>query len=127
MFSIFLFSLGLLRKGISRCVLLNLMRVICVLFTNPPPKKQRPFGYVSVLQEESVEPSDGQQVVLNQLRDWDLWCVVIAIIIYVMSTHGFAMTNRAGADERNDVIFCCDPSTQHPHRNNIITGTKPQN
>jgi hypothetical protein len=38
-------------------------------------KPKRPFGYVGVLQEEDVSPSDGQRDVLNQLRDWDLWCV----------------------------------------------------
>ena len=39
------------------------------------PQNKKPFGYVGVLQEEDVEPSDGQRNVLNQLRDWDLWCV----------------------------------------------------
>ena len=34
---------------------------------------QKPFGYVGVLQEDNVEPSDEQRNVLNQLRDWDLW------------------------------------------------------
>lgn len=39
---------------------------------------QKPFGYVGVLQEESVEPSDGQRNVLNQLKDWDLWYVTVS-------------------------------------------------
>ncbi|EJK74232.1 hypothetical protein THAOC_04101 [Thalassiosira oceanica] len=33
----------------------------------------KPFGYMGVLQEDNVEPSDEQRNVLNQLRDWDLW------------------------------------------------------
>lgn len=37
--------------------------------------QKKPFGYVGVLQEENVEQSDDQRNVLNQLRDWDLWCV----------------------------------------------------
>ena len=43
--------------------------------------QKRPFGYVSVLQEEDVSPSDGQRDVLNQLRDWDLWCVAHMMIL----------------------------------------------
>lgn len=38
--------------------------------------KKSPFGYVGVLQEEDVEVSEGQQIVLNQLRDWELWYVI---------------------------------------------------
>lgn len=41
---------------------------------------QKPFGYVGVLQEESVEPSDGQRNVLNQLKDWDLWYVAFLVV-----------------------------------------------
>jgi hypothetical protein len=45
-----------------------------------------PFGYVGVLQEEDVAPSEGQQLVLNQLRDWELWgplfiCLTLALIL----------------------------------------------
>ncbi|KAL7531490.1 hypothetical protein ACHAXR_004075, partial [Thalassiosira sp. AJA248-18] len=48
--------------------------------------RKKPFGYVGVLQEEDVEPSDGQRNVLNQLRDWDLWgplfvCLSLALIL----------------------------------------------
>eukprot|EP00581_Thalassiosira_minuscula_P000868 CAMPEP_0183743944 /NCGR_PEP_ID=MMETSP0737-20130205/65478_1 /TAXON_ID=385413 /ORGANISM="Thalassiosira miniscula, Strain CCMP1093" /LENGTH=151 /DNA_ID=CAMNT_0025979577 /DNA_START=66 /DNA_END=518 /DNA_ORIENTATION=- len=51
-----------------------------------PLDRNRPFGYMGVLQEESVEPSDGQRNVLNQLRDWDLWgplfiCLSLAVIL----------------------------------------------
>eukprot|EP00956_Cyclotella_meneghiniana_P026158 scaffold55883_cov29-Cyclotella_meneghiniana.AAC.1 len=38
-----------------------------------PLDRSSPFGYVDVLQEEDVEPSEGQRNVLNQLRDWELW------------------------------------------------------
>ena len=48
--------------------------------------KQSPFGYVGVLQEETVEASEGEQDGLSQLRDWDLWgplfiCLSLAIIL----------------------------------------------
>ncbi|KAL7436010.1 hypothetical protein ACHAXH_005812 [Discostella pseudostelligera] len=51
-----------------------------------PLDRNRPFGYVGVLQEEDVSPSDGQRDVLNQLRDWDLWgplfiCLSLALIL----------------------------------------------
>mmetsp|Transcript_32574 Transcript_32574/g.62394 ORF Transcript_32574/g.62394 Transcript_32574/m.62394 type:complete len:250 (+) Transcript_32574:47-796(+) len=51
-----------------------------------PLDRNSPFGYVSVLQEDDVEPSDGQRNVLNQLRDWDLWgplfiCLSLALIL----------------------------------------------
>jgi len=38
-----------------------------------PLDRNRPFGYINVLQEEDVESSAGQRDVLNALRDWDLW------------------------------------------------------
>lgn len=51
-----------------------------------PLDRNKPFGYVDVLQEENVEPNDGQRNVLNQLRDWDLWgplfiCLSLALIL----------------------------------------------
>eukprot|EP01082_Thalassiosira_pseudonana_P009867 g8821.t1.1.5e17418a g8821 g8821.t1 contig34:180830-181448(-) len=45
-----------------------------------PLDRNKPFGYVGVLQEESVEPSDGQRNVLNQLKDWDLWYVAFLVV-----------------------------------------------
>ena len=50
-----------------------------------------PFGYVGVLQEEDVEPSDGQRNVLNQLRDWDLWCVLSTELLYDMKFYYFLL------------------------------------
>jgi hypothetical protein len=55
----------------SRSDLTHIVCVCVLLFMDT----KRPFGYVGVLQEEDVSPSDGQRDVLNQLRDWDLWCV----------------------------------------------------
>lgn len=51
-----------------------------------PLDRNRPFGYINVLQEEDVESSAGQRDVLNALRDWDLWgplfvCVSLALIL----------------------------------------------
>ena len=42
-----------------------------------------PLGYVNVLQEEDVVASDGQRTVINQLRDWDLWCVIYFLIVWI--------------------------------------------
>ena len=54
----------------SIMIMCSLQKLSLLLHQN-----KKPFGYVGVLQEEDVEPSDGQRNVLNQLRDWDLWCV----------------------------------------------------
>jgi len=51
-----------------------------------PLDRNGPLGYMSVLQEDEVEPSDSQREVLNKLKDWDLWgplliCLALAVIL----------------------------------------------
>ena len=43
------------------------------------------------MQEEDVEPSEGQQNVLNQLRDWELWWVkIMNFVLYWRILYTFA-------------------------------------